>query len=85
MLKYIGKLAYCIKLSPIYSTLHNIFHVSELKSYVPGGSDGTSTNVQPVLVDGEEQYEFKKIVVECGCGNHKQYLDIGLVTWLSII
>ena len=43
-------------------------------SYVPGGGDGTSTNVQPVLVDGEKQYEVEKIVAECGCGNHKQYL-----------
>ena len=51
---YIGKLAYCIELPPIYSALHNIFHVTKLKPYVPGGGDGTSTNVQPALVDGKE-------------------------------
>ena len=73
MHKYIDKLAYCIKLPPIYFALHNVFHVSKLKLYISGGSDGTSTNVQLVLVDGEEQY-IEKIVAEYGCGNSKQYL-----------
>ena len=74
VLKHIGKLAYYIELPPIYSALHNIFCVSKLKLYVPGGGDGTNTNIQPVLVDGKKQYEVKKIVVEHGHGNHKQYL-----------
>ena len=74
MLKCVGKLAYYIELLHIYSILHNVFHVSYLKLYVPGGGDGTSTNVQPVLVDGEEQQEVKKIVAECGHGKYKQYL-----------
>ena len=55
VLKCIGKLAYCIELPSIYSALHNVFYVSKLKSYVPGGGEGTSANVQPVLVDGEKQ------------------------------
>ena len=54
MLKYIGKLTYCIELPPIYSALHSVFHMSKLKLYIPGGGDGTNTNVQPVLVDVEE-------------------------------
>ena len=58
-LKCAGKLDYCIELPFIYSAFYNVFHVS--KSYIPGGSDGTSTNVQPVLVDGKEQYEVEKI------------------------
>ena len=79
MLKHIGRLAYRIELPPIYSSLHNVFHVSKLKSYVPGGGDGTSTNVQPVLVDSEEKNEVEKIMAECGCGNHKQYF----VHWIG--
>ena len=79
MLKYVGKLAYHIELPPIYSALHNIFHMSMLNLYVSDGSDGTSTNIQLVLVNGEEQYEMEKIVAECGCGNHKQFL----VYWVS--
>ena len=51
VLKHMGKLDYHIELPPIYSTLHNVFHMSKLKLYVPGGGDGTSTNVQQVLVD----------------------------------
>ena len=55
VLKNIGKLAYCIEFPLIYFGLHNLFYVAKLKLYVPGGGDGTSTNVQPVLVDGEKQ------------------------------
>ena len=74
VIKCISKLAYCIELPPIYSELHNVFYVSKLKVYIFGGGDGTSTNVQLVLVDGEEQYEIDKIVAECGHGNYKPYL-----------
>ena len=55
VLKHISKLAYHIKLLPIHSALHNVFFISRLKLYVPSDGDWTSTNVQPVLVDGEEQ------------------------------
>ena len=54
VLKYIGKLTYYIEFPPLYSALYNVFHVSKLKFYIPGGVDGTSINVQLVLVDGEE-------------------------------
>ena len=54
VLKHVGKLAYCIKLPPIYAALHNIFHMSKLKLYVLSSGDGISTNVQPVLVDGDK-------------------------------
>ena len=74
VLKCIGKLTYHIELPPIYSALHNVIHVSKLKLYVPGGGDGTSTNVKLVLVDGEEQYEVEKIVAEHGCDTCEQYL-----------
>ena len=53
----------------------------KLKLYIPGGGDGTSTNVQPVLVNGEEQYEVKKIMAECSCGNCKKYL----VCWVGYL
>ena len=54
VLKHIGQLAYCIKLPLFYSALYNVFYVSKLKLYILVGGDGTSANVQPVLVDGEE-------------------------------
>ena len=81
VLKHIGKLAYHIELPLFYSTLHNVFHVSKLKLHIPGGNDGTSTNVHPALVDSEEQYEVGKIVAEHGHGNHKQYL----VHWVGYL
>ena len=81
MLKHIGKLAYHIDLPPIYSALHSVFHLSKLKLYIPGGGDGTSTNVQPVLVDSEEQYKVEKIVAERGHSNFKQYL----VYWIGYL
>ena len=70
VLEHIGKLSYCIELSPIFSALYNIFHISKLKLYIPSGGDGTNTNVQLILVNGEDYYEVKKIVAECGCSNH---------------
>ena len=54
MVKHIGKVAYYIELPSIYSALYNVFFVSKLKLCVPSCGDGTSTNVQPVLVDSEE-------------------------------
>ena len=74
VLKHVSKLAYCIELPSIYYTLYSVFHVYKLKLYVAGGGYGTSTNVQPVLVDVEEQYEAERIMAESGHGNHKQYL-----------
>ena len=79
VLNCIGKLAYHIELSPIYSVLFNVFYLSKLKLCIPGGGDGTSTNVQKVLIDGKEQYEVEKIMAECGHGTHKQYL----VCWVG--
>ena len=44
------------------------------------GGDGTNTNIQRLLVYGEEQYEVKKIVVKCGYGScmkaDKRFLDV---------
>ena len=74
VLKHIGKLAYRIELPPLYFALYNVFYVSKLKLYVPGGSDGTTTNVQPVLVDSVEQYEVENIMAERSHSNHKQCL-----------
>ena len=62
VLKHMGKLDYHIELPPIYSTLHNVFHMSKLTLYVPISGDVTSNNVQPVLVDGEKQFEVEKIM-----------------------
>ena len=53
MLNLIDQFAYCIELPPIYSALQNVFHVFKLKLYVPGGGDGTSTNIQLVIIDSE--------------------------------
>ena len=81
VLNCIGKFAYHINLPLIYSTLHNAFHMPKLKLYIPNGGDGTSTNVQPVLVDDDEQYEVEKIVAEYGHGNCKHYL----VCWVGYL
>ena len=79
VLKYIVKLVCHIELTPIYSSLHNIFHVSKLKLYIPSGGNGTITKLQLFLVHGEEQYEVEKTMSECGYSNYKQYL----VRWVG--
>ena len=82
VLKHVGKLAYRIELPPIYSALHNVFHVSKLKLYIPGGGDGTSTNTYSrfwLMV--KNSMRFKKILAEYGHGNCKQYL----VFWVGYL
>ena len=53
--------------------MHNVFHVSLLKPYVAGGGDGLVVP-EPILVDGQEEWEVEKILKEWGRGSRVQFL-----------
>ena len=54
----VGQTAYKLDLKGRFVGVHGVFHVSQLRSHVPGGSSVAPPG--PVEIDGEAQYE-----VEC--------------------
>ena len=58
VLQRIGQTAYKLDLKGRFVGVHDVFHVSQLRPHVPGGSSAAPPD--PVEVDGEAQYE-----VEC--------------------
>ena len=54
----VGQCAYKLDLEGRFVGVHDVFHVSQLRPHVPGGTSATPPD--PVEVDGEAQYE-----VEC--------------------
>lgn len=51
--------------------MHLVLHVSILKRYITNGSDGTSSNIQPIIIDGSEEHEVEEIVVEPNRSKYK--------------
>ena len=58
VLQRVGQIAYKLDLKGRFVGVHDVFHVSQLRPHVPGGSSAAPAD--PVEVDGEAQYE-----VEC--------------------
>ena len=59
VMERIGKPAYRLDLRGRFKDVHNIFHVSQLKKHIPGGS---STNPpEPIQVDGEGHFEVEAL------------------------
>ena len=58
VLQCVGQTAYKLDLKGRFLGVHDVFHVSQLKPHVPGGS--ATAHPDPVEVDGEAQCE-----VEC--------------------
>ena len=53
--------------------MHNVFHISLLKPYMAGGGDGLAVP-EPILVDGQEEWEVEKILKQRGRGSRVQFL-----------
>ena len=85
VLKHIGKLAYHVEVPPIYSILHNVFHVSKLKLFVSGGGDGTRPMYSRFWLMVKNSMRLRRpwqnMVMEIASSTW----FIGLDTWLSII
>ena len=56
----IGKTAYRLDLKGRFKSIHNIFHVSQLKKHIPGGS--STTPPEPIQVEGEEYFEVEALL-----------------------
>ena len=72
----IGAVAYRLDLPPVLK-VHNVFHVSLLKQYKPGGRK--SPPPLPILVEGVPEFEVESILNHRRRGRTKQYL----VKWLG--
>ena len=67
VLERIGKTAYRLDLRGRFKGVHNVFHVSQLKKHIPGGS---STNPpEPIQIEGEEHFKVEALLQHRCRGN----------------
>ena len=54
VMECIGRTAYRLDLKGRFKQIYNVFHVSQLKKHIPGGS--STTPPEPIQVEGEEHF-----------------------------
>ena len=54
VMECIGRTAYKLDLKGRFNQSHNVFHVSQLKNHIPGGS--STTPLEPIQVEGEDHF-----------------------------
>ena len=72
VLQRVGKTAYKLDLQGRFTGVHNVFHVSQLRPHVPGGSSAEPP--QPVEVEGEAHYEVEALLKHRERRGGRQYL-----------
>ena len=60
VMECIGKTAYRLYLRGTFMDVHNIFHVSQLKKHMPGGSSASPS--EPIQLEGEENLEVQALL-----------------------
>ena len=60
VMERIGKTAYRLDLGGRFKDVHNVFHVSQLKKHIPGGSSANPP--EPIQVEGEEHFEVEALL-----------------------
>ena len=67
VMERIGRTAYRLYLRGRFKDIYNIFHVSQLKKHLPGGS---STNPsEPIQVDNKERFKVEALLQHRRKGN----------------
>ena len=77
VMERIERTVYRLDLKGRFKQIHNIFHVSQLKKHIPGGS--STTRPEPIQVEGEDHFEVEALLKHRSRGNSRQYL----VRWLG--
>ena len=67
VMERIGKTAYRLDLRGRFKDVHNVFHVSQLKKHIPGGSSANPP--EPIQVEGEEHFEVEALLQHKSRGN----------------
>ena len=60
VMERIGKTAYRLDLRGRFKDVHNVFHVSQLRKHIPGGSSANPP--EPIQVEGEEHFEVEALL-----------------------
>ena len=63
----IEKSSYRLDLKGRFKLIQNVFHISQMKKYIP--VDSSSTPPEPILVEGEEYFEVKALLKHRSRGN----------------
>ena len=67
VMERIGKTAYRLDLRQRFKDVHNVFHVSQLRKHIPGGSFANTP--EPIQVEGEEHFEVEALLQHRSGGN----------------
>ena len=77
VMECIGKTAYRLDLRGRIKDVCNVFHISQLRKHIPGGS--SANQPEPILVEGEEHFGVEALLWHRSRGNSRWYL----VRWLG--
>ena len=69
VLEHIEKTAYRLDLKGRCKGVHNVFHMSQLKRHIPGGS--FTSPPKPIQVEGEEHFEVEALLQYRSRGNSR--------------
>ena len=67
VMERIGKTAYRLDLRGGFKDIHNVFHMSQLKKHLPGGS--SINPPEPIQVEGEEHFKVEALLQHRSRGN----------------
>ena len=67
VMERIGKTAYILDLRGRFKDIHNVFHMSQLKKHLPGGSSINPPEL--IQVEGEEHFKVKALLQHRSRGN----------------
>ena len=60
VMERVGKIAYRLDLRGRFKDFNNVFHVSQLRKYIPGGSSANPP--EPIQLKGEEHLEVEALL-----------------------